>query len=181
MRAAMVPPESGGSSPETNAKRPSRRGFFFSSRRRHTRFDCDWSSDVCSSDLNSLGRKRILLRLNEEHGFFLGVGFDDEAVLAAVMDLRPRIHSIAREATQLEGGMNGLAHQLLSCAHEAMRQAGLKAESLLGMGIAGSGLVNSQEGTMVMSSTIESIKHVPLRRIFEKEFEIGRASCRERV
>src|SRR2546430_5880097 len=29
----------------------SRRGFFFSSRRRHTRFDCDWSSHVCSSDL----------------------------------------------------------------------------------------------------------------------------------
>src|SRR2546430_13108994 len=27
------------------------RDFFFSSRRRHTRFDCDWSSDVCSSDL----------------------------------------------------------------------------------------------------------------------------------
>src|SRR5256886_10342560 len=31
--------------------------FFFSSRRRHTRFDCDWSSDVCSSDLN--GNKPI--------------------------------------------------------------------------------------------------------------------------
>src|SRR2546430_17550399 len=28
--------------------------FFFSSRRRHTRFDCDWSSDVCSSDLTTL-------------------------------------------------------------------------------------------------------------------------------
>src|SRR2546430_9692850 len=28
--------------------------FFFSSRRRHTRFDCDWSSDVCSSDLEYL-------------------------------------------------------------------------------------------------------------------------------
>src|SRR2546430_16632995 len=26
--------------------------LFFSSRRRHTRFDCDWSSDVCSSDLD---------------------------------------------------------------------------------------------------------------------------------
>src|SRR5882762_2302141 len=25
--------------------------FFVSSRRRHTRFKCDWSSDVCSSDL----------------------------------------------------------------------------------------------------------------------------------
>src|SRR5260370_15508328 len=28
--------------------------FFFSSRRRHTRFKCDWSSDVCSSDLSAL-------------------------------------------------------------------------------------------------------------------------------
>src|SRR6516164_4181807 len=28
--------------------------FFFSSRRRHTRWNCDWSSDVCSSDLNQL-------------------------------------------------------------------------------------------------------------------------------
>src|SRR5690606_39362829 len=27
--------------------------FFFSSRRRHTRFSRDWSSDVCSSDLVS--------------------------------------------------------------------------------------------------------------------------------
>src|SRR6516164_6666784 len=24
--------------------------FFFSSKRRHTRWNCDWSSDVCSSD-----------------------------------------------------------------------------------------------------------------------------------
>src|SRR5690606_39640964 len=28
--------------------------FFFSSRRRHTRFSRDWSSDVCSSDLSFL-------------------------------------------------------------------------------------------------------------------------------
>src|SRR5260370_24649514 len=31
--------------------------FFFSSRRRHTRFKCDWSSDVCSSDLAGPGRE----------------------------------------------------------------------------------------------------------------------------
>src|SRR6266571_6801137 len=33
--------------------------FFFSSRRRHTRLTCDWSSDVCSSDL--LGAVRLPL------------------------------------------------------------------------------------------------------------------------
>src|SRR5207237_7761469 len=31
--------------------------FFFSSRRRHTRFKCDWSSDVCSSDLDDDGAR----------------------------------------------------------------------------------------------------------------------------
>src|SRR3712207_8599297 len=31
-----------------------RRCFFFSSRRRHTRYWRDWSSDVCSSDLSGI-------------------------------------------------------------------------------------------------------------------------------
>src|SRR5690606_40493253 len=33
---------------------------FFSSRRRHTRFSRDWSSDVCSSDLDSEMNTRIV-------------------------------------------------------------------------------------------------------------------------
>src|SRR5439155_4600656 len=31
--------------------------FFFSSRRRHTRWPRDWSSDVCSSDLHGVGKR----------------------------------------------------------------------------------------------------------------------------
>src|SRR3989440_4134518 len=34
--------------------------FFFSSRRRHTRSDRDWSSDVCSSDLISRLRRALV-------------------------------------------------------------------------------------------------------------------------
>src|SRR5690606_39535376 len=36
--------------------------FFFSSRRRHTRFSRDWSSDVCSSDLPLRGVLALLMR-----------------------------------------------------------------------------------------------------------------------
>src|SRR5689334_24996392 len=32
---------------------------FFSSRRRHTSWNCDWSSDVCSSDLAALPRNPV--------------------------------------------------------------------------------------------------------------------------
>src|SRR6266480_3059603 len=42
--------------------------FFFSSRRRHTRLTCDWSSDVCSSDLGVLldrwWRQRVMVISN---------------------------------------------------------------------------------------------------------------------
>src|SRR5688500_20080295 len=38
--------------------------FFLSSRRRHTRLQGDWSSDVCSSDLNRAGLERTLHRIS---------------------------------------------------------------------------------------------------------------------
>ena len=34
--------------------------FFFSSRRRHTRLQGDWSSDVCSSDLPAFSRLQLI-------------------------------------------------------------------------------------------------------------------------
>src|SRR5690606_40681109 len=49
--------------------------FFFSSRRRHTRFSRDWSSDVCSSDLLTaagvLDREAGVFTLPPEHALFV--------------------------------------------------------------------------------------------------------------
>src|SRR5690606_39326780 len=47
---------------------------FFSSRRRHTRFSRDWSSDVCSSDLS-------FARTYEVHG-------SDRAIIAGLLDMK---------------------------------------------------------------------------------------------
>src|SRR5579862_4802344 len=48
--------------------------FFFSSRRRHTRWNCDWSSDVCSSDLRgfALGCNAVVIALGSSMGPTLG-------------------------------------------------------------------------------------------------------------
>src|SRR5215204_6124501 len=58
--------------------------FFFSSRRRHTRSLCDWSSDVCSSDLPTQGLNWIraeLDRVGEVAGLFRrGDGLISEAI-----------------------------------------------------------------------------------------------------
>src|SRR5205807_9020406 len=42
--------------------------FFFSSRRRHTRLQGDWSSDVCSSDLNRGRRRRSFTEKGRSRG-----------------------------------------------------------------------------------------------------------------
>src|SRR5256885_13257433 len=70
--------------------------FFFSSRRRHTRLQGDWSSDVCSSDLKAMDDRRYrelggvlqhvldAIRMVYERGFWLEVvtlvvpGFNDD-------------------------------------------------------------------------------------------------------
>src|SRR5256886_9605099 len=57
--------------------------FFFSSRRRHTRFDCDWSSDVCSSDLVSLHWFSALFG-QQRTGDFAG-SFTRSIVLAVIV------------------------------------------------------------------------------------------------
>src|SRR3989475_12113265 len=58
--------------------------FFFSSRRRHTRFDCDWSSDVCSSDLGSTAR--TVEKIQEERPIANARLLADQTTLAAVRD-----------------------------------------------------------------------------------------------
>src|SRR5690606_39611635 len=47
--------------------------FFFSSRRRHTRFSRDWSSDVCSSDLTDVFQIRATIYGDEGDAVFFPV------------------------------------------------------------------------------------------------------------
>src|SRR5439155_3202742 len=41
--------------------------FFFSSRRRHTRWPRDWSSDVCSSDLHLIPGRNFAITYRSSH------------------------------------------------------------------------------------------------------------------
>src|SRR2546430_13051055 len=68
--------------------------FFFSSRRRHTRFDCDWSSDVCSSDL--LGRRLV---------FALGLGVFTVASALCGLAGDPTVLNFSRGLQGVGGAM----------------------------------------------------------------------------
>src|SRR5476651_2831748 len=67
--------------------------FFFSSRRRHTRYLRDWSSDVCSSDLGS----------------WLGAVFDWFRGMDQPYNLLPSLH-IDRKSTRLNSSHANISY-----------------------------------------------------------------------
>src|SRR5689334_24494035 len=86
--------------------------FFFSSRRRHTRWNCDWSSDVCSSDLD--GKLTLLKRrgISERNGFKpSSIDLDDGQIVVGRLadDLRGigragrELHEIGRASCRERG------------------------------------------------------------------------------
>src|SRR2546421_9499066 len=80
--------------------------FFFSSRRRHTRSDRDWSSDVCSSDLMLLtGHADVdaaIRAVNEAHLFrFLTKPCESAALLAACAAAADQHRLLTAERVQI--------------------------------------------------------------------------------
>src|SRR5690606_40614374 len=71
--------------------------FFFSSRRRHTMFSRDWSSDVCSSDLVE-GEQAGVPQVDQAGDEVLGhgVALDDRLHLPALDQRRPHLRSEER-------------------------------------------------------------------------------------
>src|SRR5690606_39887192 len=86
--------------------------FFFSSRRRHTRFSRDWSSDVCSSDLVA-GVLDALALVVAQGEAFTAEGIDPRNVYAIVYE--------AIAGTPANGAVHLLVHAL---AQEAPMQIG---------------------------------------------------------
>ena len=121
---------------------------------------------------NPMGRKQTLLQLNGNHGFVLALEFDEEWVVAGVLDVRMQLRKVLKEPTHLGGGMEGLLDQLKKCSRKVLSKAKLSPKALVGIGIADPGLVDSRRGITAVSSTIEFWKEVPLKQEFETEFKI---------
>src|SRR3712207_7329255 len=78
--------------------------FFFSSRRRHTRYWRDWSSDVCSSDLGDAGRiaaavGNLPLAVSQAAAYLQDTGLGAEAYLRLLTD---RTSAILAHGTRSE-------------------------------------------------------------------------------
>src|SRR5690606_40955127 len=89
--------------------------FFFSCRRRHTRFSRDWSSDVCSSDLTFD---------KEPHPYILGRGFTPDTIREFEMAYAPSGEFAGRIVLPIrneEGVLVGISGRLATDRSEERR------------------------------------------------------------
>lgn len=128
--------------------------------------------EECGVETSSVGRKGVLLKVNDGYGCVAGVEFDDEFVSVGISDLQPRIRRLISEPVKLSGGQDQLLDQLVSVTRRALREAKVRKGELVGIGVADPGLVDSQRGITLTSSTIPFWRQVPLRQIFEREFGV---------
>jgi predicted NBD/HSP70 family sugar kinase len=128
-----------------------------------------WLKEAGSSD-NPTGRKRVLLRINEERGNVVALAFDPGCIEASVVDLGGRLRHLVREPACLEQGADGLVAQLLRLAERAVEESGIDPDSLAGVGVADPGLINAREGISMLATAFDFWRDVPLRSHFTGRF-----------
>jgi N-acetylglucosamine repressor len=121
---------------------------------------------------NPTGRKQVLLRLNERRGYLVGIEFDAERIIAATMDLQPKVLAVVREVPQLGSGIDGLVGQLFACVRKVVAQSDVDRLPLVGIAVADPGLVDSRRGVSTMSSQIGFWRDVPLAKLVQDEFGV---------
>src|SRR6266481_7805127 len=158
--------------------------FFFSSRRRHTRWNCDWSSDVCSSDLVDLAEQAVRAgRL--QIAFLLGsrepaADFTvDPSLLDRPMPAdAPPLDVLAREALERRPDL------LAASAQESRAEAGLSLARRQRVPDIALSAQYQQEGSgqnAIQPPTVALGIQIPVPLFYQQQGEIGRAQAEIRA
>src|SRR2546430_6632227 len=110
--------------------------FLFSSRRRHTRFDCDWSSDVCSSDLGDASQQQTRTASHNWVSARLERGFD----WAAYGDLSTTEFASGLSLAQYRRAVTGVAARVTTGPVTWSGFGSLTSQSLRQLQIRGAGI-----------------------------------------
>src|SRR2546427_4135508 len=114
--------------------------FFFSSRRRHTRFDCDWSSDVCSSDLAAEQAVLDKIKSNPNSGQYSSQIDQAQTKLTNAQNILNAVGTNIYQGTQQTDVWNALhdAHGIIKQLWSELNGHGQKSTSSSSSGSSGS-------------------------------------------
>jgi predicted NBD/HSP70 family sugar kinase len=122
-----------------------------------------------------VGRKPVPLEVRPDAGFLIGVDIGSYHSHVAITDMQGKIIHKEQTETGIPDGRVRVLQRVFGSVHRAIEASGLSRDRFLGMGIAHSGVIDTQKG-LVLSfprpGQMAEWKNVPLQAIFEEEFNL---------
>ncbi|MFB0545893.1 MAG: ROK family transcriptional regulator [Anaerolineae bacterium] len=123
-----------------------------------------------SQDSSSVGRPPALLQVNPDLGFVVGLDIGAGTIRAVAIDLLGNIISSFDQKTGVYKGNEELLQEMIGLTGKIINRAGLGIERILGLGVAISGIVDSEAGVCLFCPNIPGPKDTPIKERLEKEF-----------
>lgn len=122
--------------------------------------DTKWLLEVGEGDYTG-GRRQVLLRLNPDAGFAIGVKLMEGRAICAITNLETEVLHYAESETGQNHSPAAISEMLCALIERAITEAGVAPRAILGVGIGLAGVIYSPTG-LVHYSPFFGWKDVPL-------------------
>lgn len=125
----------------------------------------------CTPPDGSIGRPPVRLDICSTRNYIVGLDINIAGLSALLIDLKCGVRQELHEKPEILE-KDRLLEQISGLVRRLIGLAGIPGDSLLGIGIAVQGSVDSGRGISLFSPFFSGWKDVPLRDLFEKEFQV---------
>ena len=118
------------------------------------------------------GRKPIMLRFNEKAGYVIAVEIKRDHAQVALIDLDANIHKKEMVEFPIGTDFEKVVQQIVPIIHQHLSDKWVNKSRGIGIGIGIPGIIDYEGGYVKVSDTLHNWEKVPIRSIFEKEFNM---------
>lgn len=120
-----------------------------------------------------IGRRPVWLRINPEGGYFLGVGFNRNAIYCVTLDFTGKLIYEAEQDIGLEEKVaDTVLGMIKKMIHDAIAFLGEKSQKIIGIGVGVPGYSDINKGIAISYGHLQGWKNIPIKEIIENEFHI---------
>ena len=132
---------------------------------------CDLTQEMLAENLliedhtgvDRRGRRGIPIQVNAKHGHILGFDMEANRLRLVLVDFSGRIVWQQQEKLAAPKDRSELIERLLGFIDTGLKEIGPKYNNLLGIGLAGAGVVDVKRGVLIHYDLLESASDIPLR------------------
>ena len=122
-----------------------------------------------------LGRRPVPLEIRKDAAYLVGVDLGSFYLRIVITDINGNILHRIQTRTEMHQGREKVVDKTFGLIRQAIHESGLAPTAIKGIGIAHSGVIDSDAGTVLSyprPGQMTEWKNVPLRQIFQNEFNV---------